>query len=75
MHSQHADLLNSNPKRAAHPIQGAAFLSHFVDEGIPWAHLDIAGTSVQDSTNDLYQAGPTGWGVRTLFDLAEGFLD
>ena len=75
MHSQHADLLNSNPKRAAHPIQGAAFLSHFVDEDVPWAHLDIAGTSVQDAGNDLYQTGPTGWGVRTLFDLAEGYLD
>ena len=75
MHSQHADLINSNPKRAAHPIQGAAFLSHFVDEGVPWAHLDIAGTSVQDGGNDLYQSGPTGWGVRTLFDLAESYLD
>ena len=75
MHSRHADLLNSNPKRAAHPIQGAAFLSHFVDDGIPWAHLDIAGTSTVDSGNDLYEPGPTGWGVRTLFDLAEGYLD
>ena len=75
MRSRHADLLNSNPKRAAHPIQGAAFLSHFVDEDIPWAHLDIAGTSAQDSGNALFQAGPTGWGVRTLFDLAEGYLD
>ncbi|MEE2680991.1 MAG: leucyl aminopeptidase family protein [Planctomycetota bacterium] len=75
MRSQHADLLNSNPKRAAHPIQGAAFLSHFVDEDVPWAHLDIAGTSVQDAGSDLFQPGPTGWGVRTLFDLAEGYLD
>ena len=75
MRSRHADLLNSNPKRAAHPIQGAAFLSHFVDEDIPWAHLDIAGTSVLDAGNDVFQPGPTGWGVRTLFDLAESYLD
>ncbi|MED6306642.1 MAG: leucyl aminopeptidase family protein [Planctomycetota bacterium] len=75
MRSNHADLLNSNPKRAAHPIQGAAFLSHFVEDGVPWAHLDIAGTSTVDSGNELQEAGPTGWGVRTLFELAEGFLD
>ncbi len=75
MRSNHADLLNSNPKRAAHPIQGAAFLSHFVEDGVPWAHLDIAGTSTVDSGNELQEAGPTGWGVRTLFELAEGFLE
>ena len=46
MRSKFADILNSNPKRLAHPIQGAAFLSYFVDENIPWAHIDIAGMSV-----------------------------
>ena len=74
MRSKHADLLNSNPKRAAHPIQGAAFLSYFVDEGIPWAHLDIAGTSVCDSPNAIFPAGPTGYGVRLLFDLASSYV-
>jgi leucyl aminopeptidase len=43
MKSPIADILNSNPNRKAHPIQGAAFLSYFVDEKIPWCHLDIAG--------------------------------
>ena len=39
MRSTIADILNSNPNRKAHPIQGAAFLSYFVGEGIPWCHL------------------------------------
>lgn len=74
MRSQHADILNSNPKRAAHPIQGAAFLSYFVEDSIPWAHIDIAGTSALDSGDAVFPSGPTGWGVRLLFDLAESYL-
>lgn len=73
MRSPHADLLNSNPSRNAHPIQGAAFLSYFVDPKIPWAHLDIAGMSNVDSDKDLHVQGPTGYGVRLLVDLVSGF--
>jgi leucyl aminopeptidase len=72
MRGQHADLINSNPARSAHPIQGAAFLSYFVDEKTPWAHIDIAGVGNVDSANDLFVAGPTGWGVRLLVDWVEG---
>ncbi|MBM4100096.1 MAG: leucyl aminopeptidase family protein [Planctomycetes bacterium] len=72
MRGQHADLINSNPARSAHPIQGAAFLSYFVDEKTPWAHIDIAGVGNVDSASDLFVAGPTGWGVRLLTDWAEG---
>ncbi|NRA56821.1 MAG: leucyl aminopeptidase family protein, partial [Phycisphaerales bacterium] len=48
MKSPVADIINSNPNRKAHPIQGAAFLSYFVDENVPWCHLDIAGTHAVD---------------------------
>jgi len=72
MRGQHADLINSNPARSAHPIQGAAFLSYFVGEKTPWAHIDIAGVGNVDSPNDLLVAGPTGWGVRLLADWVEG---
>jgi leucyl aminopeptidase len=70
MRAQHADLLNSNPARSAHPIQGAAFLSFFVDESTPWAHIDIAGVGNVDSSSDLHAPGPTGYGVRLLTELA-----
>jgi leucyl aminopeptidase len=67
--SDHADIVNS-AGREAHPLQGGAFLSHFVpdDNSIPWAHLDIAG--VADTEKDLpyYGKGSTGWGVRTLVE-------
>ena len=69
--SDHADIVNS-AGREGHPLQGGAFLSHFVPQDgeamIPWAHLDIAG--VADTEKDLpyYGKGATGWGVRTLVE-------
>ena len=71
MRSPFADILNSNPKRSAHPIQGAAFLSYFVDEDVPWAHLDIAGMASPDS-DPVTGAGPSGFGVRLLQRFASG---
>ena len=71
MRSPVADILNSNPKRLAHPIQGAAFLSFFVDRDIPWAHLDIAGVANVDA-DPVTGAGSTGWGVRLLDTLVRG---
>ena len=68
--STHADIVNSG-SREAHPIQGAAFLSHFVDDKIPWAHLDIAGVSDLKSPNDLFGKGPTGFGVRLIVQALE----
>ncbi len=63
--SAHADTTNSGG-REGHPIQGAAFLSYFVDPEVPWAHLDIAGMSDVDADKGLYVKGPTGYGVRLL---------
>jgi leucyl aminopeptidase len=71
MKSPVADILNSNPNRKAHPIQGAAFLSYFVKDNIPWCHLDIAGVHVSESNKGCYIDGPTGWGVRTLANLVD----
>ncbi|MBT5136240.1 MAG: hypothetical protein HOM36_01655, partial [Phycisphaerae bacterium] len=73
MRAKHADLHNSAPARGAHPIQGAAFLSFFVDKKIPWAHIDIAGVSSVERDRGLYCTGPTGWGVRLLTELAVNF--
>ena len=50
----------------------ALFLAEFVD-GIPWAHLDIAGT-MQSDTDDAWRSkGATGFGTRPLIDLAQNF--
>lgn len=76
MKSPIADILNSNPNRKAHPVQGAAFLSYFVEgyneNKIPWCHLDIAGVHASESDSGCFVKGPTGWGVRILSDLLAG---
>lgn len=71
MKSPIADIVNSAPIREAHPIQGAAFLEHFVEDGVKWAHVDIAGTHATKSTKGPINPGPTGFGARLLADLVE----
>lgn len=39
------------------------FLQKFVDDGVPWAHVDLAGTSVDEATKSA-----TGYGVRLIVD-------
>ncbi len=63
-----ADCVNSAPVRKAHPIQGAAFLSFFVDKDIPWAHIDVAGVHTTEDGGPFVK-GPTGFGTRLLADL------
>ena len=66
-----ADLTNSSAKRKASTIYAAEFLEEFTD-GVPWAHLDIAGTA-WDVGRAYVGNGPTGFGVRLFVDLlAEG---
>lgn len=60
-----ADLKNTGP-RPGGSITAALFLQDFVTNGLPWAHLDIAGTVWSDKARGEDPAGATGFGVRTL---------
>ncbi len=64
-----ADLKNSGG-RAAGSITGAWFIREFAGD-IPWAHLDIAGSSQFEKARPWAPAGPTGTGVGTFVRLAE----
>jgi leucyl aminopeptidase len=57
--------------RAAGTITGAMFIRQFVDEGVSWAHLDIAGTAWTEKEEPYLAKGPTGVPVRTFVALAE----
>jgi leucyl aminopeptidase len=59
-----ADIKNTGG-RAGGAITAALFLQHF-SEGLPWAHLDIAGSARQDKASAIGPKGATGVGVRTL---------
>ena len=65
--SSFADLKNTGP-RPGGSITAALFLKEFVGEGIPWAHLDIAGPVWSEKGRGLDPAGATGYGVRTLVE-------
>jgi leucyl aminopeptidase len=47
-------------------IIAATFLKEFVAPGLPWAHLDIAGTARAESDYDEVPKGGVGFGTRTL---------
>lgn len=64
-----ADMKNVGD-RTAGTIVGAMFLKQFVPKQIPWAHLDIAGTAWTDKDTGFCPKGATGFGVRTLFEIA-----
>ena len=71
MKSNIADLKNIGGSRWGGTAKAAAFLENFVGEGIPWAHLDIAGCG--DSQGHLPycpKKGASGLMVRTLVELA-----
>lgn len=65
-----ADLLNS-AGRAGGCITGGLFIGEFVDKDVPWAHLDIGGTSTATKTAGFKVKGGTAFGTMTLIKLAE----
>jgi leucyl aminopeptidase len=60
-----ADMKNVGP-RAAGSITAAQFLLRFIEDGVRWAHLDIAGMAWADKPGPNYDKGATGFGVRVL---------
>ena len=66
--SEIADMINSGG-RPAGACTAAMFLKEFVG-GLPWAHIDIAGTAWAEEPKPWQPKGPTGVAVRTLAELA-----
>mgnify|MGYP005837443145 FL=1 len=60
-----ADLKNVGRAREAGATAGAVFIQQFTG-GVPWAHLDIAGTAWTSRDLPLCAKGATGFGVRLL---------
>jgi leucyl aminopeptidase len=74
MESDIADIsqTNANMDRAGHMLQGGVFLREFVADGVPWAHIDIAGPSYHTGEPSGYWTkGGTGVPVRTLLTLID----
>jgi leucyl aminopeptidase len=69
--SRVADMKNVTGREGG-AITAACFLQRFVKPGVPWAHIDIAGTAMVKSDTAFAPAGGTGWGVMTLNRLVAG---
>ncbi len=65
-----ADVKNSGVTDAPGASAGAHFIGYFIDESLPWAHLDIAGVDWNSSPRPLSPKGASGFGVRLLDQLA-----
>ncbi|UVO53328.1 leucyl aminopeptidase [Sphingomonas sp. SUN039] len=60
-----ADMKNVGPREGG-SITAAQFLQRFIDEGVAWAHLDIAGMVWASKPGPGWDKGATGYGVRLL---------
>ena len=69
-----ADMKNVGPREGG-SITAAQFIQRFVDEGVRWAHLDIAGKAWSDKASNTYDKGATGYGVRLLDQFVETVVE
>lgn len=69
-----ADVKNLGSGRGAGSITAAQFLQRFVNK-VPWAHLDIAGTTWDKKDRPLSQKGATAFGVRLLNQMVEDHFE
>ena len=65
-----ADMKNVGPREAG-SITAAQFIKRYIDDGVAWAHLDIAGMAWADKPSATYDKGATGYGVRLIDQFVE----
>ncbi|VVT20383.1 leucyl aminopeptidase [Erythrobacter sp. EC-HK427] len=60
-----ADMKNVGP-RGAGSITAAQFLQRYIEDGVAWAHCDIAGMVWADKPGATWDKGATGYGTRLI---------
>lgn len=69
-----ADVKNSGG-RPAGAITAGWFLKEFVDDEVPWVHLDIAGTAYRDEAAPYLRKGAAGVPTRLLIEWVRARVD
>jgi leucyl aminopeptidase len=69
-----ADMKNVGPREGG-SITAAQFIQRFIDDGVKWAHVDMAGKAWSDKASATYEMGATGYGVRLLDQYVEDNLE
>jgi leucyl aminopeptidase len=66
INSDIADMKNVGAGRGAGSIAAAQFLKRYIQDGVKWAHLDIAGVTWNTRAKPIVPKGGTAFGVRLL---------
>ena len=61
-----ADISNMGKDRWGGSSQAAAFLERFIEDGRPWAHIDIAGPAIYGPSEN---GDATGFGAKLLLSF------
>ena len=69
-----ADMKNVGPREGG-SITAAQFIQRFVENGMKWAHIDMAGKAWSDKASATYEKGATGYGVRLLDQYVADVLE
>lgn len=69
-----ADMKNVGPREGG-SITAAQFIQRFVENGVKWAHVDMAGKAWADKAGATYDKGATGFGVRLLDQYVADVLE
>ncbi len=69
-----ADIKNVGPREGG-SITAAQFLQRFVENGVRWAHIDMAGKAWSDKPGSTYDKGATGFGVRLLDEYVADVIE
>jgi leucyl aminopeptidase len=69
-----ADMKNVGPREGG-SITAAQFIQRFVENGVRWAHVDMAGKAWADKPSSTYEKGATGFGVRLLDQYVADVLE
>jgi leucyl aminopeptidase len=69
-----ADMKNVGPREGG-SITAAQFIQRFIESGVKWAHIDMAGKAWSDKPSATYDKGATGFGVRLLDQYVEDVLE
>jgi leucyl aminopeptidase len=72
--SKFADMKNTGGRMGG-AVTAAQFIKRFVDDKIPWAHLDIAGTGFDSPQSEVNKSWASGWGVRLLDRLVQDYYE
>jgi leucyl aminopeptidase len=69
-----ADMKNVGPREGG-SITAAQFIQRFIENGVKWAHVDMAGKAWADKPSSTYEKGATGFGVRLLDQYVADVLE